>query len=210
MTFTDEERARFDELVERDLKPYTLVVKDNLFELTTIAQDITPTTIQHIVMATRPLKKRFFFAAAPAWTLLTGHVDRFNALPHATITSRDSARVFAKLADTWTTTWEHGQLEIASFDEIPWRDWIEDRDRQRIEAARVSAGPRIEPEQSTFANGVYTFTTWVIASATLLRRTMTVSEAGEFQRSDEIVAEPLPIPLGRYWKVVDGRMVPTG
>jgi hypothetical protein len=210
VTLTAEGRARFDELVARDLKPFTLVVKDDLFQLGAVSQDATPTPILRVEMLTRPLKKRFFIAAEPAWTLLTGHVDRFNALPHAPVTSLERARAVARIADMSTTTWQLGQLAIASFDEIPWRPWLEDRDRKRIEAARATAGARIAPERESFHDDTYTFETWVVTEGTLLLRTLAVTTSGTFSRSDEIVADPVPVPLGRHWGLVDGRLIPTG
>ncbi|MFN0247315.1 MAG: hypothetical protein ACKV2T_10545 [Kofleriaceae bacterium] len=215
VTLTAEDRARFDALVARDLKPYTLVAKDEHFTISEVEQAILPRErILCVVFLARSQKKTSYVVAGTGeWILLTGHVDHFNAIAERsalTASSLDEARAIARLADTWTTTWEHGQLEIASFAEIPWRSYLEDRDHKTIEAARVNVGPRIGPEEQVHENGEYVFTTWVIAHAKLLRRTLGVTESGRFRRGDEIVVPLVPVPLGRYWTRVDGRLIPTG
>lgn len=56
MTFTDDERAHFDELVTRDLRPYTIVAREGRFTLAEIAQDLFPDErILRVRFATRPL-----------------------------------------------------------------------------------------------------------------------------------------------------------
>lgn len=215
LTLTHDERARFEELVARELKPYSLVAREGRFTLDEVQQDILPAArVYRVCFATRPLRKVLFVAAdAHAWRLLTGRIDAFNALAagaSVAAASCERARHVARLADAWTTTWELGQLEIASFDEIPWRSWLEARDRETIEATRARVGARIGPERVAQANEEWVFTTWVIAHAKLLHRTLAVSSTGVFARTDEIVAEPLPIPMGRYWTLVDGRLIPTG
>lgn len=214
LTLSRGDRARLDDLVARELRPYTLVVAKDRFTLEEVPQDVFPgVRVLRMDLATMPLKKRAYLAAGDTWSVLTGHIDSYNLLAAGaaqTVSSFERARHVARLADTWTTTWEHGQLEVASFAEIPWRTWIEADERARIEAARANIADQIAPEQLACVDGEYVITTWVVAHAKLLRRTLGVTFGGRFRRSDEVMTPSLPIPLGRYWRVVDGRLIPTG
>ena len=213
VTFTTEERAEFDAVVARELPSLTVVAKEDRFTVEIVDQDILPEQrILRVVFATRPIRQVHYMAASETWCVLTGHVDAFTRI--ATSAPRDVtpeiARRYAKLADTWTTTWEFGQLEIASVEDFPWRAWLEERDRKMIAAVRERFASVIRPEQIVVTEDEVVIETWVVTHAKLVERTLGVSRSGAFRRVDKIAMEALPIPLGRYWKVVDGRSIPSG
>src|SRR5690349_5241605 len=128
-----------------------LVANEYSYEL--LDQDIVPETrIFSVVFRTGQTRRLVYVAAPPSgeWSMLTGHVEHFNAV--ARLAPRDladatRARRYAGMADTWTTSFEYGQLAIASIDDIPWSSWLDERDQRKIADVKARFGIAVGPER---------------------------------------------------------------
>ena len=115
------------------------------------------------------------------------------------------------MADIWTTTWQHGQLELAAIADIPWNDWLDQNDKRMVAEIQARYAVAIGPERVVLADGTWTIETWVLASQKLLHRRLLVTQAtGALKRLDEVVVEGLPVPFGHAWQSVNGRFIPVG
>jgi len=122
----------------------------------------------------------------------------------------DNAADYAAYGHAWTTPAAMGELRIESFDEIPWHARLDDKSRQQIDELRARFGDAIRPEERKQTSEGWHFRSWWIATRQLIERELIVEANGQLRRIDQVHAEYLPLPPGRHWKLVDGRLIPAG
>ena len=120
---------------------------------------------------------------------------------------REAALVLANVIAVWIVD-ALGELRIASFGEIPWRTELTDAERARVDALRASHAARIAAPDLEAVEGGFALRYWSVARSRLIRRSIRIA-TGTVEVTSEVVAE-LPVPPGRVWSMVDGRLIPIG
>lgn len=123
----------------------------------------------------------------------------------------EAAQIYANLADYWTTeNTTYGELLLNNFDEIPWHSELDEVDRMVVETLQETVAAHVAPPAAEQRDGVWLMHKWVLTACTLIRRRLEVQPNGQVARHDEVMDNELPVPPGRYWGMVNGRLVPTG
>lgn len=215
--FDEADRPAFEAmLLATELAPLVPLVRAGRYDQTLVEQAIVPEArIFRVRFKTgNNVRKAHVAALDDGWKLLTGHVESFNEIAARAPRALDdvaSVRAYATTADAWTTTWEFGQLEIASLDDIPWNNHLQDWDRRTLTETKERFATTVGPERISMEPATATIETWIVASCTLVLRKLVVTIAsGAFERIDQIAMENLPVPYGRYWDHVGDRYLPVG
>jgi hypothetical protein len=149
-----------------------------------------------------------------AMRVLTGRIDNLQAVaaddPPVGVDGEDAAAAYAACGDGWTSGYALGELRIASVDDIPWQAHLDDDARQRIAEVRARWGTAIGPEQRQHDRAGWHIRGWWITTRQLIERELIVEPSGQLRRIDQVHEEYLPVPAGRYWKLVNGRVIPVG
>ncbi len=164
-----------------------------------------------------PLPARRLHLALSEWgevLPLSGRAARFQALcradPPPPINAAGVALDYALFADFVTTEGELGELTLHRFSDIPFHAELDRTDRIIRESVRDTVGEQIGSPVATESEGGWTVIKWVVSEGALIRRELTVGRDGAFRRANDVLEPELPVPLGRIWGVVDGRVVPVG
>jgi hypothetical protein len=146
--------------------------------------------------------------------VLTARIDNLRAAaaddPPVGLDSEDGAATYASCGNGWTSAYALGELRIGSVDDIPWQAHLDDDARQRIAEVRARWGAAIGPETRQRDRAGWHVHGWWIATRQLIERELVVEPSGQLRRIDQVHEEYLPVPPGRYWKLVNGRLVPVG
>jgi hypothetical protein len=210
------EREQLGRAIARDRPELAAPLSGPIVQTELLLQDLFP-------------RQRVFIVEAPgfhsaqihvAWLrsgemlVLTGHVKNFCALaaadPPAGLSDPKIATEYAEQASDWTATSQFGALRIGSVDEIPWFAKPSADDQARIDEVRAAFAARIAPQKLFASAFTYELVYWLIDNQRLIERTLVVYPNGQFACNDQVHAQGLPIPQGRYWGTVNGRIVPVG
>lgn len=147
--------------------------------------------------------------------LLTGRLDELNDMvaldPPPRIADEGIARIYGNVADYWTTgAGYYGELLIQSFDDIPFSDGLLEVEQHMVDALREMLGEHIEGLRVDPTDGGFTLTSWLVTRCQLIRRELGVQITGHLSRTDQVYDSELPVPEGRFWAMVGGRLVPVG
>jgi hypothetical protein len=130
--------------------------------------------------------------------------------PPAGMDRLENAAPYAVYGNGWTSTSAMGEVRIDSFDQIPWQASLDDAQRARIEALRQRWSAEIRPETSEHSAAGWRFRHWCIATRQLVERELLVEPSGQLRRTERFHEQYLPVPPGRYWRLVQGRLIPVG
>ncbi len=213
-----EERRALERALAAGLPGFAPRVSEGrVFEVEEIAQ---PWFRHHRILEVRspvpPPERQIHvaFDAEGACSVLTASLESFNAMSRRDSPPRleepDGALRYANLADWWTTESTLGELLISTFDEIPWHRSLPPKEAERVERLRGQVADLIQPLRIERRGEDWFVEKWLVSAARLIRRELSVSQGGQVNRHDRIVAEDLPCPRGRLWGFVDGRLVPVG
>ncbi len=212
-----EDRFSLRTAVERDLPAFARRL-DGVLEIEEIAQPFfTGLQVLEVVSAAPPPPQKIHLGRSESprrlW-VLTRHIEHLRAMAELErprdLTDPNAAKEYALHATAWTTESPLGELRVASLDEVPWFDDLSDAERARVDELRRTLAGEIGPEKLEMAIAEYRLTYWLVANQRLIRRTLTVPLSGALRRDDRVVADQLPVPPGKIWKFVDGRLVPVG
>jgi hypothetical protein len=139
------------------------------------------------------------------------HLQRVAAAdPPAGMDRLENAAPYALYGNGWTSTSAMGEVRIDGFDDIPWQASLDDAQRARIEELRQRWSAEIQPETSEQTAAGWRFRHWCVATRQLIERELVVAPDGQLRRTERVHEQYLPVPPGRYWRLVKGRLVPVG
>ncbi|HEU4425811.1 MAG TPA: hypothetical protein VFR67_25010 [Pilimelia sp.] len=159
------------------------------------------------------LARRIHVALDPAGQALVltrklEHLQQVAAAdPPPGLDAAEEAATYATYASAWTRESPLGELKLSSFADIPWPSAL---DPATVEALRDRWGDAIQPETRNRLAGGWLFRSWWLVTRRLVERELLVPPDGRLQRTDIVNAEQLPVPLGNYWQLVNGRLIPVG
>lgn len=165
-------------------------------------QSPVPMPAMGTVVAVTPAGEARFLSGQPA-TL--NELIRGEALALA---DDDAARAYANTMTFWTRGSDWPELPVASFEDIPFRRNLSDTERATVEKLRTEV--RMAAPAFTRHGAGWRLDVWLASSSRLLHRVADIAADGVIDVRDEIVAPSIPVPPGRAWGTVGGRMVPIG
>jgi hypothetical protein len=202
--FPPNEIAGLAKTLERDLPAFVPVVASFRFECEELVQSFFSAAAILRLTAEVPAERR---TACVAWLprlcrfwVLTDQLANLNLLaktlpPDGLADPREAAR-YARMAASWVTTTEHGEVVVSSLAEVPWLGDAE----LRAEAEQRLAG-RIKPEIVTVSqDGACQVHQWMVCERRLFERTLAVSSDGQLEIRAEARAEDLPVELDLTWR----------
>lgn len=146
--------------------------------------------------------------------ILNARIDHLQqaaaADPPAGMDRLDNAAAYAAYGNGWTSTSAMGEVRLDAFDDIPWQASLDDAQRARIDELRQRWSAAIRPETSEPSADGWRFRHWCIATRQLIERELVVAPDGQLRRTEHVHEQYLPVPPGRYWRFVKGRLVPVG
>jgi hypothetical protein len=168
------------------------------------------------VQSPAPFPARVIHVAASDSDLrvLTAHLEHFQQIaasdPPAGLADEYAAATYAAYGNAFTRSAPYGEMTIASWDEIPWQPGLDGVQNERVEDVHARWSPVIRAQTSRRDDDGWHFHSWWIAARRLIERELIVAPSGHLRRIDQVREEDLPVPLGRHWKFVKGRLVPVG
>jgi hypothetical protein len=213
-TLTPTELARLRAVAERDAPAFS----DRLAGPIEVARIEQPWFRRHRILAVQsaaPFPARVIHVAASDGEVLvlTAHLEnlqRVAALDPPSLADEESAATYAAYGNAFTRSAPYGEMTIASFDDIPWQPGLDGVENERVEDVHARWSPVIRPETRHRDEEGWHFRSWWISTRRLIERELVVTPDGQLRRSDQVHEEHLPIPLGRHWKFVKGRLIPVG
>jgi hypothetical protein len=148
------------------------------------------------------------------WRVLRGHPEVISELARvdrpAQLADAEQARAYASICTSWTTDAQWGELTVAAFDEIPFREELSAAERELVKELRMRHAADLHAPALVAREDGWIIESWVVSQARLIHRRVTVGQDGQLGRADTIVASSLPVPPGKAWGLVNGRYVPVG
>jgi hypothetical protein len=145
--------------------------------------------------------------------VLRGHPEHLVQVakddPPLGLDREEAALAYAEACDAWTTDAELGELRIESFDDVPWRAELTEKEREQARELRARLAGEIHPPRVLRTGRGFTVKSWVVSNRRLLYRELHVPPSGQVLRDERVWAENLGVPAGRTWALVGGRRVPT-
>jgi hypothetical protein len=145
--------------------------------------------------------------------VLRGHlehlVDMATKDPPPPITDAEQARVYAMFCDAATTDAQWGELPVAAFEDIPFRRMLTGDEKEQIDGLRETHAVKMHPPRVEQVAGGFSFELWTVSMSRLIYRQLFVSSEGRMRRTDVVLADPIPVPLGKAWGLVGDRYVPV-
>ena len=129
--------------------------------------------------------------------------------PPDLLTGENQARAYATYATAWTTDAQWGEMPVTSFDEIPWRTVLHAEERGAVDDLRARIGTRVRPATMEASAEGWRLRSWVVSESRVIEREVLVPADGRLVRVDTVHGDKLPIPPGRVWGIVGGRLVPV-
>lgn len=145
--------------------------------------------------------------------VLAGQVTALNEVARAErieLTDDKDARAYANVVTSWTRAADFPEMPVDSFDAIPFRPDLTETERSRIQRLRAEVTGRLAPLSFVRAGDGWRLDVWLVSVSRLIHRTADLRADGTLDVGDDIVATELPIPPGRVWDMVDGRLLPVG
>lgn len=152
-------------------------------------------------------------APSGRYRVLAGQPTALNEVARAeriALTDDEDARAYANLVTSWTRAADFPEMPVESFDEIPFRPALSEADRSRIQRLRAEVIGRMAPLSFVRAGDGWRLDVWLVSVSRLIHRIADLRADGTLDVRDDIVATELPVPPGRVWGMVDGRLVPVG
>jgi hypothetical protein len=212
---TTDELSRLQVEVNRDAPQFA----DRLDRFLEVEQLALPWFRKHRILDLRanlpfPARRIYVAAGAARMRVLTGHLENLRAVaaadPPAELGDEASAKDYAVHCNGLAAAYPVGELAIASFDEIPFVAQPDERRQQTIDDLRARFAARIHAEERARTDEGWTFHSWLVASSSLIERTLIVPPDGAMVRRDTVHAAHLPVPYGTHWGMRNGRLVPIG
>jgi hypothetical protein len=212
---TPAEHAQLRAAVERDAQEFAHRVANPL-EVDQIEQ---PWFRRHRVLDVQsavpfPARRIHVVASGTDMHVLTAHLEHLQRTaasdPPLDLADEDSAAAYAASGNAWTRVHALGELQVASFDEIPWYANLDGAQRKTIDELAARWGHAIGPEERRRGPDGWVFHSWWVAMRKLIERELVVPQGGQLRRVDQVRAEELPVPPGSHWGMVNGRLVPIG
>jgi hypothetical protein len=172
--------------------------------------------VLELVSAAPPPDRRIHVAVGPTGTVLmfTAHIERLRQVaaedPPPGLDERDAAADYATYGDFWTRVSALGELIVEAFDEIPWYPAPDAAQRERVALLRAAWAESITTQVCRRTDEGWSLRSWRLIERRLVERELVVPRDGQLRRRDATRATELPVPPGRYWKLVNGRGVPAG
>ena len=146
--------------------------------------------------------------------VLTAHLANLHRVAEADpppgLDDPERAEDYAVFANAWTCEATLGELKIADVDDIPWPDGLGREALAEVRELRRRFAPAVGPEQRWRTADGWAFRSWWVVMRRLVERELVVPPDGRLRRTDVVHAVDMPLPAGRLWKVVAGRLIPIG
>jgi hypothetical protein len=122
----------------------------------------------------------------------------------------ERAEDYAVFANAWTCESALGELKIADIDDVPWPDGLGREALAEVRELRRRFAAAVGPQERRRTADGWAFRSWWVAMRRLVERELVVPPDGRLRRTDTVHAVDMPLPAGRLWKVVAGRLIPIG
>jgi hypothetical protein len=146
--------------------------------------------------------------------VLTGRLANLHRVagadPPPGLDDPERAEDYAVFANAWTCESSLGELKIAYVDDIPWPDRLGREALAEVRELRRRFAAAVGPEERRQTADGWAFRSWWVAMRRLVERELVVPPDGRLRRTDIVHAVDMPLPAGRLWKVVAGRLIPIG